>query len=909
MTFFRKSAPIREADSSQVNSRGGKNIGKDTLLHGVGWYTAECAICLLALAAGYAAGLRGFDPELQPFGTWVSAVETAVMVAFDKSYVRSEKPSPAFLKFRGGDRRALKPENVETGFVPAEPYYFQREWRCLLTAIGLYWRCFGVSWDNLGPLFALLFALSMPAVYLLFRLGMGRAAAIAGVAIHLFSPLFLMMINSPRDYIKAPFLLFAVFLLGLMVKRRFAPRRFCMLALLYGLWAGAGLLFRQDMIICVPLGIAVVFFFAAGPLRKRVRLAAALLLVSGFLVCSWQQFRIYREEGACTFHYLAMGTTSYFNDRLGLGKVPYDFGTGHNDEWILSNVVSFAARTGEKAPCTLLRDYNKAAKSYCLQMFALLPADTAIRAFAAMFGSFDRIPFSDTAMHWGDPMKKPEYVRKVTAIRARYFGRLEGTGRWLVLAAVFLLLVRDVRWGLFLGFILLLFGGMMSVQYDVRHAFYMETALWWSLLFVICRLCAGLRAAFARRAGLREAARLLRPAILRAAAVAGATGLLAVLSVALLCACQHFTAGHFFKKLQTSSRTLVTTEVEGTYTPLWPDGSILYAAKGLFQGEPDTLPEDRITLRSEYILVKLRGDGHPMRLRLVYENKRRKKWKHYGYFNNSFDFSRYYEVPAGDAKTGRPVYLFAPVYCIQNDGKKRARFLGVSVTPSEWESFGGIYRIRDPEQFPLTPSVLLTSGWESMPRFLRPVPPPPPFAEIEEKSLGENLLSDGGFEDRPDASWGQAAHEPQSAAPQPARTPDDCAEGSCACKICWPKRDKDFVHSPGLFLIENLEPYIQYQLIFQAKFEAKPNALVSAWNLRKVDDDVILDGLSENMVAVVKPSDEYKTYTGRFTTPGSLDGPVTMEISYFGKASGACAVVDDCRLVRVRSMRPFWSEP
>ena len=138
--------------------------------------------------------------------------EPAVMTACGKGFVITQGPQPAALAEFLQQRRdrfdcAELPPNLALG----PDGLFQGAWIYLEMMVGWSWRVLGISWSGMGPLFGLLFGITIALAYAIFRLGMNQGLAVIGALGLTVSAAHLMNLPNLRDYAKAPFTLGLVF--------------------------------------------------------------------------------------------------------------------------------------------------------------------------------------------------------------------------------------------------------------------------------------------------------------------------------------------------------------------------------------------------------------------------------------------------------------------------------------------------------------------------------------------------------------------------------------------------------------------------------------------------------------------------------------------------------------------------
>lgn len=298
----------------------------------------------------------------------------------------------SFLKLEAGEFDcAAIPENVEL----REPNYQAVRRFYLFGSVALTWKLSGeISWKVLRPLFGLFCALFTIAMYGVFRLGMNQILALVGTLI-VFS-LQLQMPAYLRDYGKAPFILFAVFLLGLLVKSSFDPRRLYRIAGLVGLTTGIGLGFRSDVLVAVPLAIATIIFFLPVGLLKELKrkLIAVALFLAAVGVAYAPVLRLGPVEHANSSHVLMLGFSNPVLEMLDLEPSIYDWTPLFSDSWVDFQVKTYGYFELDRAePIQMLSgSYEDVGKKLLLHTFLSYPADVLARGYAAVL-QLVRVPF------------------------------------------------------------------------------------------------------------------------------------------------------------------------------------------------------------------------------------------------------------------------------------------------------------------------------------------------------------------------------------------------------------------------------------------------------------------------------------------------------------------------------------
>lgn len=444
-----------------------------------------------------------------------SYFEPAVMLACGKGFLVSESPRPQVLD----DFLHLRRDSITCADLPGDLRVgtnglYQGVWLYLQTLVGWTWRLLGISWSGMAPLFGLLFGVVVSLAYGIFRLGMGRLAAV-GCALGLATS-YLHLTNLPhlRDYGKAPFTLALVLILGILVTRPVRPRLVLGLAAAYGTVLGIGYGFRTDFLVDLPLFVMVLFGFLPGGLVKNFLLKASGLLVfmATFVIVSWPVTSAVYAQGGCQWHVSLLGLQAPFEQRLQLDPAPYDFGYVYADGFVIRGVQGFARRTqpdGTPSPQYCSPEYDVQSGRYLMAFVTAFPADFVARAYASIVQIVE-LPFA------ASQPPAEGWAATLFAGRAALIGPLHSWGALLTAAAVVGISAASIRLGFFSLFFLAYFGGYPAVQFQERHYFHLEFMGWFALGCALHRIAI---AGSAARNGQRVAAQDVRLGAFRIAVV------------------------------------------------------------------------------------------------------------------------------------------------------------------------------------------------------------------------------------------------------------------------------------------------------------------------------------------------------------------------------------------------------
>jgi len=625
---------------------------------------------LAATAAGHLqqAHISGSMPFYQ------DRMGPAVMWAAGRGYVNPDvtrcQPLRDFLALKAP---ALDPATLPADLPTTPPTPWQLKHRYQYMAIALAWRTLGISWASLYPMFALFYGATVAAAFGIFRLGMGRILAAIGAALILMSPIHLAVLPVFRDYSKAPFLLAIFLTLGLMLHAG-TRRRFWLLCAACGMATGLGLGFRSDLFVAIPPFLATALLFARwkepcpaeedaapGAARKVVRHIATeavgiILYAICCLVPAWPSMAATTEESN-GFHISLLGLTESFDDMLGVSPMPYTFCPFYNDEYIVAAVNARQQLTGRGHDLlrTQTQPFEREGAALFLGYIRHFPADILVRIYAATLRLLDEVPFCDLErihngfLERGNGAKSPALLA-VYAARYHVLSLFQGTGRYLLAAALLVLAARRFRLALFGLAFVLYFCGYTVLQFAPRHIFHMEFLSLWALGFLLhtaWRAAWGLpalrdawRDPVQRRARL---ATLQRPAVRMAAfALVAALGLAAPLA-----ALRVYQASHL--------RALTTAIAQAPVEPItirtgYDNAGVMYVQpQGLF-----TRDDDMVQAHCLAIDLDIQAPG-PLDITQVYEaDLDRMNW------TCPLKIAHYAQIAPGRVRLVLPVYKTRP---------------------------------------------------------------------------------------------------------------------------------------------------------------------------------------------------------------------------------------------------------
>ncbi len=755
-------------------------------------------------------------------GVWRGAITPAVMLAlgcgFHNCPVAEIPALDDFVNRRVQrlDRAALPAD------LPVKPLdYFQWRWDGFLCVIGLYWRVAGIDWDNLLYLFGAVSSGIAVSAYLFFRVTLNRASAVVGTVLWLCSPVQLYEASNFRDYFKALFLFAGFMVLGIMARYALRSRTLIGLAAFLGVFIAVGMRFRDDVITLLPLSLIVVAFFTAGPLRAtwKRRAGACTALLAAFVAAGWPYLQRLENEGTYSAIYASMGFTQEFEERLGLGGVPYDLGPVWNDGLTFATLHSFGQRLGLHAPFyEPSRAYDAIASAYLREVLHTFPADRLRFAYASVRQNLNEMPFWQQGMYVDHPAIMIPPILTLHQWRWRVLGWIQGWGVLIALLAILALSAWNLRLGLAALVSVLYIGGYSSLQYDVRHAFHTEILLWWSLLLLITLGVCAYRA-------IRKTGTLPWRPMLRRSAVTGGVLVLGLgIPLALAQAWQHRTVGTLYAQLFSIPWTPVATAVQPSKSAERMQGSVLLPVPGLGEGPLNTPPEDPFSVRSDYLAIELQGTGERIPVRLEYERNM-----------NFAGFSRDFVLPAGANGGAGSTFLFTPVYTVQKQGKPMSTFQGIALRQKDVQHVRAIYRTSDTGPLKLWPTVFLDAAWKKAPRHLTWQKRPKLWTERWARIGDENLVSNGEFESWLDDHRPSGFQLPQECAAL-WKVPSEAGLGNFACQQVWSKADAgQSIEKQFGVRLARLKSDTVYELMVTADNRTGEPIRLTAWQIGRAE--------------------------------------------------------------------------
>jgi glycosyltransferase involved in cell wall biosynthesis len=649
---------------------------------------ADAAIVAVILAAGIAIGAgyrRAYDQAggLQDVPT--REFGAAIAMTCGRGFVNpGYELTPAFGEFLDARRDTLSCSDLPATLPPLELSATQRLYRYLMVAAALTWKITGLSWSGLRPLYAIAYGLTLAAAYGIFRLGLGRLTSVAATAALAVSAVHLQQLPSLRDYLKAPFILASMLIMGRLAVKAWSAPRALAYAALFGLTLGIGFGFRNDLLIVIVPWIVVMFFATPGAIRGDLKIKVACVGVAAlvFIAAAWPILVGY-SEGSNTGHVTLLGLMTPFDAPLGVGRSIYDEGYVYLDGYASALVHSYALRQYHEIVINMTRPYDRAAAEYVSLIARHFPADLLARAYGSMLTVLE-LPFAVGAHVNMIPVGVNSAVAtKFYVEQARVLHAFNGLGVPMAAATLVAIGASRLRAGVVLLVLLIYFAGYPALQFHVRHYFHLEFIGWFALGFVVERT---LTAVLRRRAFSWED---FRPRLVRGIAF---TLLAAVILEGSIASLRAYQSPHVRRLLRDDYLSADREPVETKIEPAG-GGRVLVATRGLWPDNPPQVPS-----RSVYLAADFSGGG--CGAEQIFATFR------YKFGDAASDFS--HEFPVRVERAGGPTRLLVPVFQIPGSSE----FAGIELPAHERGCLTGVYRIKAAHMPKVLLDVNAAPGWE-----------------------------------------------------------------------------------------------------------------------------------------------------------------------------------------------------
>lgn len=474
------------------------------------------SLFLLGAFLGNYSYSTALESGCKPMGALLLEFKPAVLFASGRGMIVPEaldvQQLDAFLAFESS---SFSPDALPDDiagvhlFISSSNSFSLSHW-LLFYSIGWCWRIFGISHDALRFLCAFFYGMTAVALYALFRLGMGRIVAIAGTLIVMALPPFLSMAPMLRDFSKAPFILMFIAVAGALLKERHTGKKLLQYGVLMGALVGIGYGFRQDMLICLPVAL---FVALVAPLQGNwkwlCRLGTPFLVAGIFFVTALPPLvGVRSDSGSVSTHTLFQGLSRQAEQEMGFGDASYDLLLRPSDTEVHAVVNAHARMRG----CTDSMDfylspaYGRVGRQIFLEWARTFPADLFARGLASIEAT-TRLSTLAVEYHGYKPFAASALGRKFAPYYEWYHQHIERFGALIILMALFVIAVRNIRLAVGTTLILAWFMAYPNLLFQLRHAFHLSFVTPWAALFLVASAgrfaLAVLRAARSRTSSLR----------------------------------------------------------------------------------------------------------------------------------------------------------------------------------------------------------------------------------------------------------------------------------------------------------------------------------------------------------------------------------------------------------------------
>lgn len=574
------------------------------------------------------------------------------------------------------DARAVPPN----GTADYDP--LQKAHRYLLYAVGVTWRLFGISWQSIKVLQVAAYVASLLLLYGVMQVVMPPALAAFLAAAFMSRTEVTAMLTAVRDFDKAPFFYGVFFVMARLLAYPPTRRAFVTQAGILGALCGVGLGFRQDLLVAVPACVAVLAGARAaeagnGGRRGSGRVLAMATFAAVFVICAAPVLNGYRQ-GANGPHQIIMGFATRFDEDMGMRRASYERLMVATDNAATISRTSYVRRVDgtDVAMRFISPEMRQAGTRFVTATVAAFPGDMIGRVYACAL-----------------------WVMRCSPLEIGGAGGVPAAGGLIVCGlALCGLALRGPGRAILVGGVLLVFAGSISLQFEARHAFYLEMVpslalggCVWAAAKGVGRAWQGVRAGRVRVewASFRRAGR----------------NLALFLGVAVFLPGDALAVTRLYQQTQVMElvRRCMSARLERIETTAVDLGDVV-----LFRVvHPETI--GRFTrykdLGDDYAVVAY--DAGVERLGIAYDTGS-DTWNT---FRADLIPVTAGAVPGEECKSFFPVYNIGPA----NDmAAAWSQFAGIVVSKKEAAGFHGLYRVEDRERFSLLPVLTLRSSLKGL---------------------------------------------------------------------------------------------------------------------------------------------------------------------------------------------------
>src|SRR3989344_5974900 len=253
----------------------------------------------------------------------------AVMKVCGKGYIGTfHVNSPAlnlFFNPQGDLNASFNCSSLPTDIKPSPLNELATHSIYLFNTVAFFWKLNGISYKALFPLLSITFSITMSLAYSLFRLGLNRFFALAGVLILIILGFYLEYLSHFRDFSVVPFVFAILLCIGFLVRKKIAWQFLVSLSALGGIITGISLGFRDDSMLYIILFLFTLLFFIKLTEKSvwKWKSIAVITYFTGFLITGLPILKAYSNEGGNNlFHNVLQGFSNFFIEPLHIKRSP-----------------------------------------------------------------------------------------------------------------------------------------------------------------------------------------------------------------------------------------------------------------------------------------------------------------------------------------------------------------------------------------------------------------------------------------------------------------------------------------------------------------------------------------------------------------------------------------------------------
>lgn len=670
------------------------------------------AILLLLLATASGTWFSTQYGSGQPAGMgWL--FQPALMVATGNGFISPDfrQMHPDVSRFLSGELESITPDIVNSRPVDKNQSSIDAYAGChpyLIYSIAVTWRIFGISWNSLKALAAVVFMLTAILTYGMFRLGCGRCLSLLGTALFFVSPHFLDPATiSLRDASKVPSLFCCFLIIGALIAKPRSKRVVLGLALVLGLTVGVGLGFRQDMLPFFPLGL-LALLFAIGRIqapRRMIWMTVPAVYLIAFLLPAAPVFISMARINGGTPHYLLQSMCTHYEETMGIGPASYNLISSPSDMYIHSVMSSYGLRThrltgeearkGKNEPAPFSRAIMQMGSGVWWDSAMMFPSDFITRCLAATRQITTGSNILTIENH-------PLMPVQAEVLLTRFFATF---GLPLAMLLLLFISLHDRMTAIAAMLFLLALGAYTSLGFHYRHVFHMGFLPFW-IVAVVAQMTLETcwrTGKSIRRDGFRACMNTNRPqcakALKNAAVVAAVAAIILLLPLQILRVVQHRTVSNLLSHY--ASASLQPLDVERIET----NDRVSFRLRSPLPSVQEAAALPYYYTPADYLVLELAPCTKPRNCWIEHDDR-------------APDLSTRETIAPAMPEDTEPTLFFFPAYLsfamataeAGNPGPigfVRTQFKGVGLPKQHAGAFRRLYRVADVSQFRLLPTITL----------------------------------------------------------------------------------------------------------------------------------------------------------------------------------------------------------